>query len=97
MTGLLLFGLIGFIALAIDIGNLLVARNELQNAADAAALAGAQVLYNDAGTLVNEGAIFWPTIRLSPTKARASGWIFPIIVSNSGDVQRGHWNLAERR
>lgn len=37
--------LLGIAALAIDIGNLLVARNELQNSADAAALAGAGCLY----------------------------------------------------
>ncbi|MFX1802752.1 pilus assembly protein TadG-related protein [Paraburkholderia sp. A1RO-5] len=36
--------LLGFGAMAIDIGNLLVARNQLQNAADAAALAGAGCL-----------------------------------------------------
>ncbi|NLP61722.1 pilus assembly protein TadG-related protein [Paraburkholderia sacchari] len=36
--------LLGTAALAIDIGNLMVARNELQNAADAAALAGAGCL-----------------------------------------------------
>ena len=36
--------LLGFTALAIDIGDLYVGRNELQNAADAAALAGALLL-----------------------------------------------------
>ncbi|MEX3954041.1 TadG family pilus assembly protein [Paraburkholderia sp. EG287B] len=36
--------LLGTAAMAIDIGNLMVARNELQNAADAAALAGAGCL-----------------------------------------------------
>ncbi|WP_279608416.1 pilus assembly protein TadG-related protein [Burkholderia ambifaria] len=37
--------LLGFGALAIDVGYLFVVRNELQNAADAAALAGAPCLY----------------------------------------------------
>ncbi|CAB3792378.1 hypothetical protein LMG28688_03497 [Paraburkholderia caffeinitolerans] len=37
--------LLGIGAMAIDLGNLLVARSELQNAADAAALAGAGCLY----------------------------------------------------
>ncbi|WP_439684662.1 pilus assembly protein TadG-related protein [Cupriavidus oxalaticus] len=37
--------LLSFAALAIDIGNLMVARNELQNAADAAALAAAPCIY----------------------------------------------------
>ncbi len=38
--------LFGFVALAIDLGMLIVARSECQNAADAAALAGARVLDN---------------------------------------------------
>ena len=38
--------LFGFVALAIDLGMLMVARGECQNAADAAALAGARVLDN---------------------------------------------------
>jgi Flp pilus assembly protein TadG len=36
--------LIGFAAVAVDVGHLMIARNELQNAADAAALAGANCL-----------------------------------------------------
>ncbi|MEM5389002.1 TadG family pilus assembly protein [Paraburkholderia phymatum] len=45
MVALCMVFLLGIAALAIDIGNLLVARNELQNAADAAAMAGAGCLY----------------------------------------------------
>jgi hypothetical protein len=41
--------LIGFAALAIDLGQLYVARAELQRAADAAALAGASAYFSDAG------------------------------------------------
>lgn len=44
MVALLLVVFVGFAAMAIDIGHLLVVRNELQNAADAAALAGAASL-----------------------------------------------------
>ena len=40
----LLITLIGFAALVVDVGHLMIARNELQNAADAAALAGANCL-----------------------------------------------------
>ena len=36
---------VGFTALAVDIGHLYVVRNELQNAADAGALAGARRLF----------------------------------------------------
>ena len=43
--------LLGFVGLAIDVGMLMVTRNEMQNAADAAALAGAGGMYkNQAGT-----------------------------------------------
>ena len=45
---------LGIAALAIDLSHLYVVRNELQNAADAGALAGARFLYNEDGTLVND-------------------------------------------
>ncbi|MEM5297391.1 pilus assembly protein TadG-related protein [Burkholderia sp. JPY481] len=48
MVALLLLTLLSFAALAIDIGNLMVARTQAQTAADAAALAGAQCLYTQA-------------------------------------------------
>ena len=41
MTALCLTALVGITALAVDLGRAWVVRNELQNAADAAALAGA--------------------------------------------------------
>lgn len=41
LTALLLVVLLGFVALAVDIGHLIVVKNELQNAADAGAMAGA--------------------------------------------------------
>ncbi|MEJ2513180.1 MAG: pilus assembly protein TadG-related protein, partial [Anaerolineales bacterium] len=48
--------LLGFLALSIDTSHLVVARNELQNAADAGALAGAAELYTDDGQSVNTTA-----------------------------------------
>ncbi|MBN3751754.1 hypothetical protein G3N95_02300 [Paraburkholderia sp. Tr-20389] len=48
ITAVSMVSLLGMAALAVDIGNLLVSRNELQNAADAAALAGAPCLYQRA-------------------------------------------------
>ena len=50
LAGLALFMLVGFTSLALDSSLLFVARNELQNAADAGALAGTRVLYNNNGT-----------------------------------------------
>ena len=49
LVAVLLVGLLAFTALAIDIGWVMVARNELQNAADAAALAGASSLFPATG------------------------------------------------
>lgn len=48
LTALMLPVLLGFTALAIDVGYLFVVRNELQNAADAAAMAGAGYLFQGA-------------------------------------------------
>ena len=56
MTGILIFIFIGMAALAIDIGHIAVVKNELQNAADAGALAGANVLYIDEGKTINPNA-----------------------------------------
>ena len=43
--------LIGLAALAFDVGHLMIVRNELQNAADAAALAGANCLDTSNGSI----------------------------------------------
>ena len=47
LVAILMFVFIGFAAFAIDFGHLYVVRNQLQNAADAAALAGASVLFEN--------------------------------------------------
>ncbi|UNY41880.1 hypothetical protein CPT_Momento_050 [Burkholderia phage Momento] len=59
-VALLMSILLGFAALAIDVGYLFVVRNELQNAADAAALAGAPCIY--------------PRAQCSNTKAAVPDW-----------------------
>ena len=95
LVALLLVVLVGFTALAIDVGHLVVARNELQNAADAGALAGARFLYNEDGTAVNEDAnqIAYnaATANMSENLAVEVDCDF---ANNSGDVQRGHWCFA---
>ena len=50
LTALGLTGLVGFIALALDLGILMIARNQCQNTADSAAMAGARTLTGDAFT-----------------------------------------------
>ena len=94
VVGIALFALIGFAALAIDIGHICVVRNELRNAADAGALAGARVLYNDSGTAVNPGAnqeaFNFATANNSEGVVVEVNWAG----GNTGDVQRGHWSFA---
>jgi len=88
VVALALLLLIGFAALAIDVGHLCVARAELQNAADAGALAGARFLYNDDAT-VNTGA---NGIAIAAATGNQSEGV-PVEVTG-GDVQRGHWCFA---
>jgi hypothetical protein len=87
---------LGFAAFSIDTWHLMVSRNELQNAADAGALAGARFLYNADGTLVNVGA---NQIARDAAVANFSDGS-PVEVDwtggNEGDVQRGHWSFATR-
>ena len=80
--------LLMFAALAIDVGHLYAVRNELQDAADAGALAGAGVLFNNVdGTLNREAAI---TESRQATEANRSGNL-PITV---GSVEIGHWSFS---
>ncbi len=46
LTAVLFMVFLGFAAFAIDLGHLYLVKSELQNAADAAALAGASVMYH---------------------------------------------------
>lgn len=80
--------LLMFAALAIDVGHLYAVRNELQDAADAGALAGAGVLFNDAdGALNREAAI---TESIQATEANSSGNL-PITEKT---VEIGHWSFS---
>ena len=106
LTAFLLIALIGVAAFAIDIGHLYVVKNELQNAADAGALAGGQFLYKDPGwdegeygTMVNPKANEYA---YETAKKNASDKIAVDIKGGYGnlatdDVQRGHWSFANRK
>jgi Flp pilus assembly protein TadG len=89
----MLFVLVGFLALAVDGAYVWVAQNELQNAADAGALAGARFLINPNGTInTNANQIAYDAATSNdstniPVEVNWSG-------GNSGDVQRGHWSRA---
>ncbi|MEX3669800.1 TadG family pilus assembly protein [Paraburkholderia phenoliruptrix] len=87
--------LLGFAALAIDIARVLVVRNELQNAADAAALAGAGAL---SGSLtVNASSSVWTAADAAAKVAAQS-----VIAKNHADgvllvdaaVDTGYWNVT---
>lgn len=53
LVAIMLFVFLGIAALALDLSHLYVVRNELQNAADAGALAGARFLYTEDGSAIN--------------------------------------------
>jgi Flp pilus assembly protein TadG len=84
--------LLGFVGLAIDVGMLMVTRNEMQNAADAAALAGVAAVYKR-----NDG-----TYEPLPNFPRAADSATNAITYNKalktalvdGTVTTGYWNIA---
>ncbi|MCZ2343205.1 MAG: pilus assembly protein TadG-related protein [Bacteroidales bacterium] len=57
MVAVCVIGLFSFVALAVDLGMVTVARTESQNAADAAALAGARILNNKPSASDNDKSI----------------------------------------
>jgi Flp pilus assembly protein TadG len=87
LTALLLIVIIGMAALAIDVGHLMIVRNELRNAADAGALAGTRMLYttNAAGaTVINTDANI---VASATTTANMSDASAVEVLT----VERGHW------
>ncbi len=87
LIGILLIVIIGMTAMALDIGHLMVVRNELRNASDAGALAGATKLYttNAAGEIVvNPGANL---VASTTTSSNVSDAAAAEVIT----VERGHW------
>lgn len=95
LIAVLLIVFLGVAALAIDVGNLYVVRNELQNAADAGALAGARQLFLPNGSL-NAGAnqVAHDTAILNKSQRVVVEVNEPL--TNNDDVQRGHWSFSTR-
>lgn len=85
---------IGFSALAIDVGHLYVARNELQNAADAGALAGAQSLFCKEGDPCTPGDIN-PQANVFAEQAAKRNQSEKTAVEIK-EIQRGHWSFATK-
>lgn len=101
----LLFAGIGFAAFAIDFAYLHVAKNELQNAADAGALAGARALYYADGSQVNvdggdskwtssANEVAYDAATANEAAKDAVEVIFTGDPDNDHDVQRGHWSFG---
>ena len=104
MVALTMTVLLAMAAATIDIGHALVARNELQNAADAGALAGARALGRlyegmtpDAMGLYQlsggDAATIKTAVQSTAVLNKAAG---VNITVNAGDVQIGLWNSATR-
>jgi hypothetical protein len=100
-----LVGLLGFVALVIDLGFALVTRNQLQNIADSAALAGARQLgtvYEELSSAARLGyvlsgadkAAIVSVVREMGEKNFAAGTAIGI---NTADIVIGKWNTATRQ
>lgn len=81
--------LLGFAALAIDIGYVMVARNELQTGADAAALAGARKLIPYVGT----GTPNWADAYAEASNRIALNKVTGRALTQ-GTVSYGYWDLS---
>jgi len=69
--GFFLVFMLGFVALGIDVAKLMATRTQLQNAADAAALAGASAVNFKNGTIVQDTA----TVRAQVTASRNKAFV----------------------
>lgn len=90
--------LIGLTALAFDVGHLLIVRNELQNAADSAALAGAHCLDKTTAvsgtdcTTVKSAALNWAVAETKASNSIGMNKSDGTALIN-GTVQTGYWNV----
>lgn len=98
LVAICVFAFLAITALALDIFHLVVTKNELQNAADAGALAGARYLYNDDGTAVDVGCNeIGRQAAIANRSEKLAVEVDAIDAqNNTGGVQRGHWSFASR-
>jgi len=87
--------MVGMLGLTIDLGHLYVVRGELQNAADASALAGAAALYKDP---LNPTAV--TTLDFVRARNTATGFIGQNKSDKNalidGSIGSGYWNLTNK-
>ncbi len=96
MMALGLVAFLGLASLAVDMGNLYVAKNELQNVADAAALAGArQLIDNSNGTaVVDSTAAQAAAMGVAQTQAQLSNQAsLPDASRTDLSIAFGNWNI----
>jgi len=102
-VALVLVVMLAMTALALDVGHALVARNQLQNASDAAALAGARalgVIYGGmsgslTGYTLTGGDV--TSIVTAATVAAADNQAAGVTITvNAGDIAIGNWTSATR-
>jgi hypothetical protein len=84
-----LVALIGFTALAVDVGYLYGVKNELHNAADAGALAGAHELFDDDGNLTVAAAIA-EAERITPLNSTGKEAVAHL------PIETGHWSFINK-
>jgi Flp pilus assembly protein TadG len=93
--------LLGFAALAVDVGYLLATKNELQNVADAAALAATRQLgaiyepmtYDEQTAYICDPAEIIPIAKSISVKNKAAGIN---IIINDQDIVIGQWDAAAK-
>ena len=95
---LLLVTLVGFAALAFDVGHIMIVRNELQNGADASALAGANCLNKRTALSGTDcEAALSPTVNWATASTKATNSIRLNKSDNTvlidGTVTTGYWNV----
>ena len=93
-VALALVAILGFVGLAVDVGLMMLARNEVQNAADAAALSGASEFYKfttpPAGPVATPN---WARAQDSAAKAVTRNKVMNTALV-TGTYQTGYWNLT---
>jgi Flp pilus assembly protein TadG len=87
---------LGLLALSVDLGQLFVAKNELQNIADAAALAGAKKLIQAKDPANPDLAAVYCSEAISTAQAVASDnrSLGATMTVSNADVTLGQWNLS---
>lgn len=95
ITAILLTAFLGFVALSVDTGNLVASKNELQNAADAAALSGASYFYstNPSGFTSTSPDPDWTAAEAAVTTNSPANKSSGIVLTDY-EVESGYWNLA---